>query len=189
MRKLFLLLLLLPFQSTWAGDLDYRTTDRLIDFRLFYPYVNFDKSIGKRRQRVNAGVTINYQWYLWKHFGIAFDLTGWFIPSRLQGKKAMLYAVGPSAGLAFRAVPNSYFDPVLYVKAGSHLMDVGKAAKSQFSFPITAEVSANLWRETERFQDNALAFNAFVGGSYYMNQQDIIDPWYLAAGVAFRGSF
>lgn len=160
-----------------------------IDFRLFYPISLFEDQTLTRRQLNFAGFDATY-YFLWNDFwGVASTLGAWFMPVRDLKYAAILYNIYLLAGPSIRPFPNSYFDPTLSLLAGASGSDAGNITKMQANFPIQSRLGVNLFRETEKYQDNSLALCLVGSAGYVANQLPILKPWYFDFGLTFTGSF
>lgn len=195
LKKLTVIISFLFFstQSVGAnGIYELRDNERQIDFQFYYPLVQFkDPGINQiqRRRYVASGVSIVYQFYIHRHFGLNFSFDSWFVPIWLRGSKKMLYGFGSNVGAQYRAFPDSYFDPTFVIESGIYGVDAGAGEKLSSTFPISAQVGFNAYKQTSRFQDNQLALNIFAQSSYYFRMNDLAKPFVNSFGLAFRGSF
>lgn len=175
-------------QTLLAGDLEYSTRERIIDFGIHYPIVTLDNGYEKR-QDVTAGFTFNYQFFFPRRYGFFASTSAFFIPSRVNNQNTTVWMLGVETGPVVRFLPGSYFDPSLAVGSGIGISDAGATIERRFVYPVIGRFSANLYRNTARFSDRSLALNFFVTGRKVFNNLEAYKSANLDIGLAFRGSF
>lgn len=197
MKKLSVLLLILlslgvvlpSFSELSAQAYSYQRKEKIVDFGVLYPIPQLKSGYSKRNRGGAAGVHYNYQFYFTDHFAWLIYPNAWFKPVLFEGKNRMLYGVNLETGLGLRAFPGSYFDPSLYLTGGIGATAAGAEQKRRSSFPVTARVGFNLWRQRDPFQDYQLAFHVYGGARHYFKVVGAMEPLMFDFGIAFRGSF
>lgn len=178
------------FSKGQAAEFEYETRERIVDFGIFYPMPQLKAETGiSRRQKGTAGFRFHYQFFLNDFLGVSITPSAWFLPSRIDGAKANLYALNAEAGMVLRLLSGSYIDPSLYASGGVARMSGGAKFGSVYSYPLTGELGLNLYRDRNRFMDAELAFQVYGGARYYINVIEAMKPLFYHVGVAFRGSF
>ncbi len=170
------------------GEIHYSRNERVITFGLFYPFVKL-KGLANR-QTVTAGVDVQYEYFLIKNLGMSFRSFAWFKPLKAEANvKRTLYSIAMQGGGTYRIAPFNFFDPRVMVLGGISRTAAGSKVPAKLSFPVSARLGFNIWRQTERFNDPALAFYTSGGLDYYLNCVKQIDQKVYEVGIYFKGSF
>lgn len=186
---LSLVFALLSTPAFSEAALQFERPSRLIDFRISYPFPQFSTDSIEKRQHNYAGVDLTYQISHESGLGLQFSPVAWFVPVEVEGSKAVLYSLALTTGVHYRFAPRSFMDPTLYVSSGLAASNAGDHVKGRWNYPVLGKLAMNLWRQTDPFQDRDLAFTVSGTTGYVFEQLDVLEPWYIDVGVAFRGSF
>jgi len=192
LRKLlvFILFFALKSQVSWAqGEIKYSRAERNIQFGLIYPFIKLNEGL-KKREGINGGVDIQYDYFPVRHFAFSLRSYYWVKPLKAAGKsKKSLYSLAGQLGGVYRVLPSSFFDPRLMILGGVAQTAAGSKVPAKVSYPVSTRLGFNLWRQTEKFNDPALAFYTSGGINYYFNSPKQIDKKVYDVGVYFKGSF
>lgn len=168
-------------------------TPDLVDFGILIPFIDLKDSFRgqdiSRRLKFTSGVSFFYQPYLSEHFAFGVDTYAWFLPIRFNGRKRTLYSLGGEVGPVYRALPDSYVDPSLSITGGLSRTEGGSGIGGKWNYPVSARIGINLWKETTKFQDSALAFRVSGRVKRYFNELGVMNPTYADVVLAFHGSF
>jgi hypothetical protein len=190
MNKRFLLSGLLVVSITLFTEKIFASTPgaQIVDFGVSYPHPTL-KNGATRRQKVNAGVSFRYQFFLNDRFGLSFNPNLWFNRIRYNNSQGTLFALAFEAGPSIRPLPHTYFDPTIHFTGGFGVTDAGKTIKRKWIAPVSGEIGITLWRERSRFRDHELGLQTFLGTKYYWGVVDLMKPLFFHAGLSMRGSF